>query len=95
MGIAAAVCALVYMGVVEKEPIRKAWFIIVLVQVVILACGLFAVMQSLGEANVVDDAVQLAVPASLACGLTYLLALLGTTAARLLLQRTPEAGDPT
>ncbi|MFC6022211.1 hypothetical protein ACFP2T_39395 [Plantactinospora solaniradicis] len=94
-GIAAAVCALVYMGVVEKEPIRKAWFIIVIVQVVILACGLFAVLQSLGEANVVDEAVQLAVPASLACGLTYLLALLGATAARLLPKRAPEAGEPT
>jgi hypothetical protein len=82
-GVAVAVCALVYIAFVEEEPIRGAWIHIVVVQVVILVCGLFAVIQSIGEANLVDDAVQLAVPASLACGLTYLLALLGVTAARL------------
>ncbi|MGC4768471.1 hypothetical protein ACLQ25_05730 [Micromonospora sp. DT44] len=79
-GVAAAVCALVYVGVVEKEPVRRAWFHIVVVQVLILVCGLFAVIQSIGETNLVDEAVQLAVPASLTCGLTYLLALLGATA---------------
>ncbi|MEV1333968.1 hypothetical protein AB0J20_30845 [Micromonospora costi] len=92
-GVAAAVCALVYTGLVDREPIRRAWFHIVVVQVVLLAFGLFAVIESVGEANLVDEAVQLAVPASAACGATYLLALLGATAARLLPRRGPEPGS--
>ncbi|MFG1872499.1 hypothetical protein [Micromonospora arborensis] len=92
-GVAAAVCVVVYTGLVDREPIRHAWFHIVVVQVILLACGLFAVIQSLGEANLVDEAVQLAVPASAACGATYLLTLLGATAARLLHRNAPDPSE--
>lgn len=93
-GVAAAVCAVVYTGLVDREPIRRAWFHIVVVQVILLACGLFAVIQSLGEANLVDEAVQLAVPASVSCGATYLLTLLGATAVRLLPRHAPDPCEP-
>ncbi|PYC74898.1 hypothetical protein C7C45_03120 [Micromonospora arborensis] len=93
-GVAAAVCAVVYTWLVDREPIRRAWFHIVVVQVILLACGLFAVIQSLGEADLVDEAVQLAVPASASCGATYLLTLLGATAARLLHRHAPDPCEP-
>ncbi|MEU7804745.1 hypothetical protein AB0B10_36370 [Micromonospora arborensis] len=93
-GVAAAVCAVVYTGLVDREPIRRGWFHIVVVQVILLACGLFAVIQSLGEADVVDAAVQLAVPASASCGATYLLTLLVATAARLLHRNAPDPCEP-
>ncbi|MBM7494343.1 hypothetical protein JOD64_005565 [Micromonospora luteifusca] len=73
----------------DREPIRRAWFHIVVVQVILLACDLFAVIQGLGEADLVNEAVQLAVPASTSCGATYLLALLGATAARLTTSECP------
>ncbi|MBM0276670.1 hypothetical protein [Micromonospora tarensis] len=99
-GVATAVCAVVHTGLVDREPIRHAWFYIVAMQVVLLLCGLFVALESLGEANLVDEAVQLAVPASVACGVMYLLILLGASVARLLSRgahggaaRTPARPD--
>ncbi|MEV4121554.1 hypothetical protein [Micromonospora sp. NPDC049645] len=94
-GVATAVCAVVYTALVDREPIRRALIHIVVAQFILLACGVFAVLQSLGEANLVDEAVQLVVPASVACGATYLLMLLGVTAAGLLPRRGRGAAGST
>jgi hypothetical protein len=96
-GVAAAVCVVGYNALVDRKPIRSAWPQVVLIQALILVTGLFAVLESIGEPNLLlDDAAQLAIPASAACAVTYLLVLVGVAAARRLAsQRAATAEEAT